>query len=757
MRRRPDPSSQHLSHRRRPSRLTRAFRRAGHLVATAARYLRARASLPRPRLPSIPFHPLYTGLLLRIPRPRLHPPTLPRVRPIPGPHLLAFAIFGGITLAFTFPLITDLSSRIDARFDGINPFYILSTLEWERFALFHARDEFFGGNIFFGSGESLFSSDLLLGALPLFLTFRVILPPVAAFNLLYLVAFLLNASLMYLAVHTILRNRPAAFVAGFIFAFAPLPLHHATHIQLVFAWWIPLTLLFAIRFARYLRARDFALAVLLTGIAFVTAVQIGLIAAIVLIAFGLVPGLMLAFRRRVWRPPLLAFLATVIATAPFVPIVLGYLDFAEMWGTERTSDQVVQLAARIPDYLSPGDRYRWLGFLTKRSVADAPERTLLPGFIPVILAIVGARLGFARNARLRGLTVITLLVAALALLLAAGVRVQWPRFDIDWPLPYSVLLDSFAPLQAFPAVGRFTLLLNFSLAILAAAAIHHLALRTTGRLPAWSVGAVAALLILIESFPIALPTSPVPTDDDLQAVLESGSRGPTLILPMTHGLGLHTRIWANTLAGNGPLVYGYSPGGRSVLDGYDRAFIGMSSAEMDDTVTALRAAGVRRLVILRDQLDRPDTAAWAELDRHALVTTVVNSGDATLYELAGASLPPTSAWSNLDAGVSLQVAVPDSTLKVPLILTNPGPDPWVPAGDTHRRVIRLSFRDANENALTSSAASFMPPPFIPFGESFDLPLSLLVPAEPGRYTLTASIDGEPVLSKNVLVDAVASP
>ena len=730
----------------------------GRLFAVAARQVRDRA---RPRavysrglpLRGLSFRGLSVDGLRRL--------TFPRARAVPRPDLIVLAAYLAVALAFTFPLVTSLASRIDARFDGIDPLFIRSTLEWERFALLHARDEFFTGNIFFGSGGALFSSDLLLGALPLYVMLRLPFPPVLAFNLLYLVSFFLNAALMYVAVLTILRHRPAAFLAGLIFAFAPLVLHHAMHVQLNFAWWIPLVLLFAIRFARHLRWLDFAIAAALAGIAGVTAVQIGFIAAVVLFAFGLVPGLMLAFRRRVWRPPIFALVAATVVAVPFVPIVFGYLNFAETWGNERTTDQVARLAARIPDYLSPGDRYRWAGFLAERLVRETPERNLLPGSMPIVLAIAGARLGFARGARLRSLTVITLLVAALALVLAFGVSLQWPRFGIDWTLPYSFLFDRFTPLRAIQAAGRFTLLLNFALAILAAVAVHRLASRPAGRfpasrLPAWWLVAVATLLVVVESFPAPLPTTPAPVDDDLVAVLESGSRGPTLILPITREAGLHTRVWSNAQAGNGPLVYGYSGERWPVLDGYDRAIVGMSSAEMDGTVTALRAAGIRRLVIVRDGLGEPDAAAWAGLARHPLVTTVVSSGGVTLYELTGAPPVATSAWSDLDARVLLQVAAPGLRVEAPLVLSNPGPEPWVPAGDAGQRELTLNFRDVNGQAVTSSTVTFIPPPFVPAGATFELSVSLSVPVEPGRFVLTARIDGEDFLSQNVRVAPAAT-
>ncbi len=764
MRRRPPDSSQRLTHRRRPSRFRRGLGGVGRLFVglagngvMGARRARIGAVdlLGRLAVRGVAIREGSGSALIRISRARFRSNAMPAVRPVPRPDVVALVAYVAVTLAFTYPLVAKLTSEIDARFEGVDPLFVLSTLEWERFALLHARGEFFSGNIFFGSGGALFSSDLLLGALPLYVVLRIPFAPVAAFNLLYVVSFFLNAALMYAAVYTILRNRPAAFLAGLIFAFGPLGLHHAMHVQLNFVWWIPLVLLFAIRFARYLRWRDFATAVLLVGIAGVTAVQIGFIAAVVLIAFGLVPGLMLAYRRLVWRPPILALLAGGVAAAPFLPIALGYLEFAETWGVERSSEQVARLAARIPDYLSPGDRYRWAGFLAERFGSETPERNLLPGLIPIVLAIAGAWMGFARGARLRGLTVITLLVAALAVVLAFGVGLQWSRFGIDWTLPYARLFEWFTPLRAIQAVGRFSLLLNFALAMLAAVAVHRLAARPEVRLPAWSFGAIAAVLVLIESFPTPLPTAPAPVDGDLLAVLESGSGGPTLILPVTDRLDGQSRVWTNTLAGNGPLVYGYSGERWPVLDGYDRAIVWMSSGEMDGTVAALRAAGIRRIVIAHDRLNEEEAAAWMGLAEHQLVTAVVNSGGVTMYDLVATPPPASSGWADLEGRVGMQVAPAGTRVSALLEISNPGPEPWVPAGDAGRRELSLGFEDANGIAVAASEQTFFPPPFMRSGATFELSVSFSVPTEPGRYVLIGRIDREVFLSQNMLVEGVA--
>jgi len=166
-------------------------------------------------------------------------------------------------------------------------------------------------------------------------------------------------------------------------------------------------------------------------------------------------------------------------------------------------------------------------------------------------------------------------------------------------------------------------------------------------------------------------------------------------------------------------------------------------------------AGVRRIVIVHDRLSEDDAAAWVGLAGHPLVATVVNSGGVTLYELDATAPATASGWAYLDGRVRTQVAAAGTRVSVPLEIGNPGPGPWVPAGDAGRRQLSLGFEDANEIVVTASAQTFLPPPFMRSGATFELSVSFSVPSKPGCYVLIGRIDGEVFLSQNLLMERVA--
>lgn len=103
----------------------------------------------------------------------------------------------------------------------------------------------------------------------------------------------------------------------------------------------------------------------------------------------------------------------------------------------------------------------------------------------------------------------------------------------------------------------------------------------------------------------------------------------------------------------------------------------------------------------------------------------------------------------------MQVAPAGTRVSALLEISNPGPEPWVPAGDAGRRELSLGFEDANGIAVAASEQTFFPPPFMRSGATFELSVSFSVPTEPGRYVLIGRIDREVLLSQNMLVEGVA--
>lgn len=663
-----------------------------------------------------------------------------------------------LAVAVTWPLVLVATTEIDIR-QNDDPLFIMSQLEWQSYALFNAPGEFFLGNIFYGSGGALFGSDLLLGAVPVFLVLKLVLPnSVAAFNGLYILAFAANATAFYFAFHRLTGNRRAAFVGGLVFAFAPLPLHHSFHVNHNLAWWLPLVLLFGARFGQTLRWKFLAAAVLCVWLAFVTTVHYAFMSSIVLLVFGIVPAVVRTWRRREYRWVLPALTAVILISIPFVPVVLSYLDFSSAWGIERSAGEMQYYSSQPADYLSPGDRMRWYGGLAERYPRQSPERTLFPGFVPIVLALAGGALGLGRADRSRGIAVAAIALTAAALLLSFGLRVTWPRLGLDIPLPMEFLREHFTVFRSIRVMARYSLLLNFGLAILAGVALcraHQLSVRGLSRhIPVLFVTAA----LLAEAWPNPLPTIAVPSHPALQSALYAAPRGAVVFVPVEELVksGGSDLVWLNTLAKGGPSVSGASGIVWPQVARYAKALDRMSSAEVADTLAALTSAGIRHIIIDDSKISTLQRYALAGVADQYWVESVTQAQEFRLVTLKTPTAPAIARWLDLGSDLLINRMRPGERLIATLVFRNDSGGPWIPLPDSRYRDIILTWHDATGSQVLTTTYSFLPPPFLASRTAFSIPVTIRSPGTEGEYQVEVQIDGEVVAQQSVVVETIRS-
>ena len=675
-------------------------------------------------------------------------------------HLLAAVLFVGTAIAFTWPLALVAGTHVPYKPSG-DQLWILSVLEWQRHAAFEQPGDFFTGNFYYGSGGALFGSDLFLGLLPLYVPLAWITGnPVLAVNLTHIGAYALDALAMYAAALTIMRSRPGALAAGAIYAFGALQLTHTNHLQLLAAWWLPLALLFAVRFARTRSWRSFGIAVLLVWIQAVTAVQIGLNAALVVLAFGGLPALWMVARDRDWRLALRLIGVTAAVSLPFLPIVLGYMAFAEAWRAQRDITEVQNGSAQLRDYLSPGDRLRWFDVLRDRFPVPRNFRRVFPGFVPLLLAagglLAGALAPRLGGRRLRYVTLMSTGLIVTGVLFSLGTHWKWNETVSEIELPYLALFDHVLIFRAVRMVARFSLLANVGLALLAAVAVAAL-IHWGRRAPraAAAVGVMCTALVLLETFPRAIPVFSIPERPVLSAALERAPPGPILFVPVTGGEEV-ARIWTATRARSGPLVNGYSGHIWQQTWYFRDATEQRSVAEAEPLAEALRAYGIRNVVLHEPFVRGTDRPMWAALGQSAQVESVIEAGEYTLITLRDPAGTPATGWDVLEADF-LASAVPAAHGFVgTLVLRNPADQAWIPPQDSRVRAVQVRWIGLDGQADLQTSGDFLPPPFMTRGQAYATTLHMFTPPTSGNYQLQARIDGELVIDKPVRV-GIPSP
>jgi hypothetical protein len=293
---------------------------------------------------------------------------------------LVFLIYAAITIALTYPLILRMGSVLpnDAGDPGLNTWILwwntqtvpFSTAWWNAPAFHPAPGVLtFSENLL---GLSLVSTPLhWLGA-----------GPQMAYNVVFLLTFLLSAFGAYLLAYELTKRHDAAFIAGLLFGFAPYRIAHMPQIQVLSSFPMPFALLGLHRYLRDPRPNWLALFAggwLLQG----------LCNGYYLLFFSVFVGLwMLWFANPRSRPRqfLAISLAWVIAAIPILPLLLRYRAIHASFGFTREFGAIREYGADVASVLHATAHLAVWGWL---EVFTRAEGELFPGLTVVLLMLAG--------------------------------------------------------------------------------------------------------------------------------------------------------------------------------------------------------------------------------------------------------------------------------------------------------------------------------------------------------------------------------
>jgi hypothetical protein len=294
---------------------------------------------------------------------------------------LVVAGFVALTLLMTWPWVTHLR---DAVSDAGDPYLSSWILSWDFHQTFHDPLHLFDANLFYPYRYSLAFSENEYGlALLFFPLFALGLRPLTVHGLAILLGFALSGYGAFRLSRTLTGSVAAAWIAGIAFAFVPYRFLHITHVNYLFAGWIPIALEALVLYLRSPTARR---AVWL-GVAFyanaltclhwfvLTLLPLGATFVLLLFRYGLKRD------RRVIGRAALAVGAALLALLPFL---LPYRRVAKLYGFVRTEDESRYYSAHLESWVTPEPHNRlW------RSLAPGPpsEQTLFPGLALVFLPL----------------------------------------------------------------------------------------------------------------------------------------------------------------------------------------------------------------------------------------------------------------------------------------------------------------------------------------------------------------------------------
>lgn len=514
-------------------------------------------------------------------------------------RLLAAAAYFALTIVLTYPLPFNAGSTVVGS-DADTDLFIW-TLAWNTHAFLSQPLSIFDANIYYPFRHTLAYSENLIGsaflaAPAIWLTGN----PILALNAATLASVFLCGLGGFVLGRKIGLSPGAAFVCGFVYAFAPARFFRISQMHLTAVQWIPFALAYLHGYLDTGRRRDLHLAA-----AFFTlqALSSGH-GAVYLVAAAAV---LLAYRFAFVDPlrPLARLrdcgIAGLLLLAPAALLIVPYRQVQTEMGLRRvlgdqapTPESFLASPTHLQTFL--------LSLVPDAQVMERASAILFPGFLTIALTLLAfvpasaARTDAGEDARLRHTRILYALLAILALILTTGV--VWP--SIYW-LP---------GMNFIRVPSRFMILAMVALSVLAGFGVDRLRQLAPPRF-APVVPALAGVLLFFEF--VSIPFGRVPYAVTLPAADRwlNGQPKPFVVaeVPVRSSDRYQTAYMFHSMAHWQKTVHGYS-GFRPPL--HETLFRQLQRFPDDEGIAHLRQLDVTYIVVHADQYHEP--GEWEEVE-----------------------------------------------------------------------------------------------------------------------------------------------
>ncbi len=706
-------------------------------------------------------------------------------------NLLVLALFLLLVLLFTWPLVAHLNDGVaGGKIDTLLNSWILS---WDAHAITHSPFSFFQANINYPSVSSLAFSEHMFTLAVLGLPLHWLgANPVLVHNLLLILGLIFSAFTAFLLVEYLTGNRYAAFAAGAFFALCPYHLSKIAHLHISFLAFLPLVLLFLLKYLdgggrKYLAL--FGLVVLAQALTSWYLMAFMLLA----VAAALVGRLIFRWRDQAKRV-LLAVGTMAVCGIIILPFALPYLRNQSSYPDfDRPLSEIALYSAKPGDYLNvPPENvvYGSLGspFRTREiGIGYDAERTLFPGLVILLLAafaLVPPLRKRREEGGKRGWDGYKMRVAtdADSRQSEEGGNREWEDYK-STILPFAAL-GLFAILLSFgPYIGgkrnpfflllyhsgifsfvrmpaRYAVLLILALAVLGGYGLARIMdrLRERPGRSAQFLGIGLAGLLLLEMLTVGVPVSRVPVGKDISGVyteLNGQEEGAVIDAPVSGLLGAVTyegmfpisavnsqeyidhenlSIYFSTLNWS-KLVNGFSG---YYPPFYRRVMMEMQAFPSTRTISFLAAAGVKYVAWHWDWLDADTAAAYrGRLAGFPQLETVAEDQGVALIHIGDTG--GTAGLSDLDWRLDApQEAAAASPIRLGIRLENRTERAFATV-EERAKTVQVTWRDPAGNVVRESVEEYFLPFYLEPGGQDQISFVTETPREPGDYTLDLAL------------------
>ena len=453
--------------------------------------------------------------------------------------LLITVSFTILTLILTYPVIFKLSTHFMC--DGGDGFQNMWNMWWLKTALLDLHNNpYYTTYLHYPDGVSLlfqtFNPFNGLISIPLQLLFRMEI----TYNLIVIFSFIMSGIGMYLLARYLIKNRPAAFIAGCIYTFCPFHFAHGLgHLQLIAMEWMPFYILYMIKTHREGGWQNGILGgvfLIFTALCSWYYLIYSAFITLIYLIYHLITNRRSILNKNFGRALLVLFVTFWVCMAPLFGAMFYSKTSQEFVGEHNPEDWSADLTSFfVPSGISTYGR-AWFSPIWGKWRGNTAENANYIGYIVLGLSIFA--LIRYRDARFWGIAGLFAVIMALGPYL----RVMGKQYRII-PLPYQ-LFHNYLPFFSFTGVPeRFDIMLKFCLAIISAYAVGGIYNRLSNVKVRAIFIALTSVLVMMEYLAIPYVTTKVEVsefyyemaqDEDVYGVIDIPSGAVTLYLATIH-------------------------------------------------------------------------------------------------------------------------------------------------------------------------------------------------------------------------------
>ncbi len=301
-----------------------------------------------------------------------------------SPAIRVFGLAAVLTIISAWPLVRHLSSTLPS--DLGDPVLETWILWWNAHTL-PLSAAWWNAPMFVPMQGSMALSESLLGLAPLTTPLQWLgLSAVTAHNIAFLLSGPIAALAAYLLATRLTPRRDAAVIAALAFGFTPYRIAQLSHLQVLWACWMPFALVALHDFVSTGKTRSlvwFAACWMMNGFT----------NGYFLAYFPVLVGCWMLWFVRRWQFAWKIGVAAMLGSLPWLPLLLGYRVRQDAMGLSRGINEIRQFSADFSSIFAGSSR-AWLS--SHWTLPPGPEGELYPGAALMLIVTVGLIIAWRR-------------------------------------------------------------------------------------------------------------------------------------------------------------------------------------------------------------------------------------------------------------------------------------------------------------------------------------------------------------------------